>query len=258
MAQRKRKMKILLKFIFASIIVLTFSKSIYGVDIIQPHHPIYFTSGDKENQVKYEISFKCGLWYPFDSGLFLAYRQLAKWDIYDRSSPFKEIDHNPSIFWEKENLLCSDFIRLIPYSHQSNGRDGQESRSMDRYFIEAQYSIGDKFNLGIREKAGAYYAISNKNKDIDHYIGYFETELFFQIRSKYGFLEHERLYAKGEWVHNRLNTKYWFECGLTIRLFTARIQPDLYVQFYNGYAEFMEDYNKKTNALRAGFIFNTN
>lgn len=241
------------KLLFLILLIYT---PVYGNDIIQPLNPIYIVSGDKTDQVKYEISFKCGLWYPFNSGLFLAYRQLAKWNVYDRSSPFKEIDHNPSIFWQKDNTLYSDFIRLIPYSHQSNGRDGQESRSMDRYFIEAQYSIGEKYNLGIREKVGAYYSVSSKNEDIHRYIGYFETELFFQIRSKIGFLEHERIYIKGEWLHNRLNTRYWMECGLSIRLFTARIQPDLYVQWYNGWAEFMQNYKQKTNAIRGGFVFN--
>lgn len=241
------------KLLFIFIFLLS-SMSLFAVETIQSHNPIYFITGNNDNQAKYQVSFKYSLWY--NSGAYLSYTQLSKWNIYDQSSPFKETNYNPGIFWEKENLWKLDLLRIIPYEHKSNGRDGQESRSIDRYFIEVQYSIGDKFNLGIREKVGAYYKVSNKNKDIDHYLGYFQTELFFQIKSKHEFFDHEKIYIKGEWMHNRLNTKYWFETGLSFRIITAYIQPNFYIQYYKGYGEFLLDYNKKTNALRAGLIFN--
>jgi phospholipase A1 len=223
--------------------------------LVESYHPIYFITGfNKDTQTKYRISFKQGLIEPFET-LFLAYTQDAKWNIYDRSSPFKEIAHNPEIFWEIDypnNFI--DVIRIIPYSHRSNGKDGQESRSMDRFFGEMQvsYMLPLFINVGLREKAGGFYAVSSHNKDIKRYIGYFETETFIELKKRHQYVGHERLYFKGEWTH-----KYgWFEAGLSFRIFTSKIQPNFYIQYYRGYAEFLEDYKQKTNAIRAGFIFN--
>jgi phospholipase A1 len=234
------------------ILFLLLPSLLFAVETIQSYKPVYFLAGDNENQVKYQVSFKYALCYPFETGLFFAYTQVAHWNLYDRSSPFKETNYNPSIFWEIENVnQWLDFARVIPYEHKSNGRDGQDSRGIDRYFGEMQISYGQTFNIGLREKAGGYYAISNHNKDIKRYIGYFETEAFAQIKDKHGYIGHEKIYIKGEWTHKY----YWYECGLSIRLFTEKIQPDIYIQYYRGYGEFLLDYNKKTEALRAGFIF---
>jgi phospholipase A1 len=243
------------KFIIFLITVLVLcSSSLFAVDTIQSSKPTYFITGDNQNQTKFQINIDFALIYPFETGLFLSYTQVAKWNIYDQSSPFKDINHNPSIFWQKNNLGYFDFIRIIPYSHKSNGRDGDASRGIDRYFIEAQisYNLFSWLNIGMREKAGGFYAISNKNHDIKRYIGYFETEGFIQVKDKLGYFEHERLYAKGEWTHKF----YWLECGLTIRIFSDKIRPDFYIQWYKGYGEFLLNYNKYTNAVRAGIIFN--
>jgi|WetSurMetagenome_2_1015567.scaffolds.fasta_scaffold44869_3 outer membrane phospholipase A len=228
------------------------SHEVYAVSAqsIETYKPIYFIAGDKENQVKYQVSFKYNLWEK--SGLYLSYTQLSKWDLYDQSSPFRETNYNPSIFWEKENLWKLDLLRISPYSHLSNGRDGQESRGTDRGFVESQISYGDIINIGIREKAGWFYSVSNKNHDIKRYIGYFETEGFMQIKDIHGYIGHEKIYIKGEWTHKY----YWMEIGLSLRLFTSQIQPNLYLQYYRGYGEFLINYNEKTEALRAGFILN--
>ncbi len=245
------------KILFWLITFLILVDPLFAIDTIQSFQPIYFIAGDKTDQIKYQVSFKYALIFPYETGLYLGYTQLSKWNIYDRSSPFKETNYNPSIFYEKiPSLKYLDFYRIGFYEHKSNGRDGQQSRSMDKGYAEIQLSHGKHLNFGIREKVSVYYTVSNKNKDIDHYAGYFETELFVQYFSPHTYIDHERLYIKGEWMHNRLNTKYWMEAGLSFRLLTGNIQPNFYIQYYRGYVEFMEDYNKKTNALRAGLIFN--
>jgi phospholipase A1/A2 len=239
------------------ILFLIYPFLLFAVDTLQSFHSIYFIAGDKTDQMKYQVSFRYALWFPYETGLYLGYTQLSKWNIYDRSSPFKETNYNPSIFYENiPNFEWFDFYRIGFYEHKSNGRDGAVSRSMDKGYGEIQFSHGRHFNYGIREKVSYYYSVSNKNADIDHYLGFFETEAFLQYFSPHTYIDHERLYIKGEWMHNRLNSRYWFEAGLSFRILTGKIQPNLYIQYYRGYAEFLEDYNKKTNALRAGFIFN--
>ena len=224
---------------------------LFSLDAIKPYHPTYFIAGDKVDQVKYQVSFKYGLWYPYESGLYLSYTQISKWDLYEHSSPFRESNYNPSIFWEKEKVWKFDFLRAIPYEHKSNGLGGKDSRSTDRFFGEVQISHGEVFNFGIREKIGGFYAVSRHNSDIKRYTGHFETELFAQIKDKHGYFGHEKLYMKGEWTRKY----YWYEIGFTFRIFTSKLSPHIYVQYYQGYNEFLIDYNKKTQAIRAGFIF---
>ena len=235
------------------LIFLLFTTQVFATNAIQPFEPTYFIAGDKEDQVKYQVSLKYGLVYPYDIGLFFAYTQLARWDLYDKSSPFREINYNPSVFWEKKNIIkFMNFVRISPYEHKSNGMAGSASRGYDRGYVQAQASYGKIFNVGIKEKVSWFYATSKRNHDIKRYIGFFETELFAQLKSKHGYIGHERIYFKGEWTH----TKYWFETGLSFRIFTAKLSPCIYVQYYQGYSEFLFDYDKKTQALRIGLMFN--
>lgn len=222
---------------------------------LQSYEPIYIIAGDKEDQVKFQVSFKYCLLYPFDSGLYIGYTQLSKWDLYDRSSPFRETNYNPNIFWEKNNLWCLDFLRIIPYEHKSNGLAGEDSRGIDRYFVESQISYGKKFNIGIKEKAGGYYAYSHKPKDeysVKRYLGYFKTTLFAQIKDSHSFIGHERISITGEWTKRF----YWYQAELSFRILTTKFSPHVYIQYYRGYAEFLINYYEKSDALRAGLTFN--
>jgi phospholipase A1/A2 len=218
---------------------------------ISAHLPTYILTGDKENQLKYQVNIDHEL--VDNTGLFMSYTMLAKWNIYDRSSPFTFYNHSPSIFWQSKKIGYIDFIRVIPYSHTSNGLAGWESQSMDRYFGEAQISFGEKINFGIREKSGGYYNYSHKEgiPVIRRYLGFFETEFFLQTKSTQGFIGHERLYFKGEFTKKY----YWTESGLSFRIITKHFSPHIYIQKYFGYSEFINEYWKKTNATRIGLLF---
>jgi outer membrane phospholipase A len=244
--------KLLLLILLLPSIIFAINK-IEPAETIEAFQPIYFIDGNHSDQVKYSISFKYKIWFPGDNGLNLAYLQIAKWNIYDRSNPFKEIDHSPMVFYESFPIYkWWDFYRIGFYQHLSNGLDGANSRSIDTGFLETQVSYGKYLNFGIREKVICYYSVSNKNKDYKRYKGNFETEIFIQYKGSHGYIDHERFYIKGEKTH-----KYgWIEIGVSVRILTPDIQPSLYIQYYRGYAEFMIDYNKKINALRAGLIFN--
>ena len=237
------------------ILLLFIPVKLFALEAIQPYLPTYIITGDSnEDQVKYQVSFKYGLLHPYKSGIFLSYTQLSKWDIYSRSSPFKENNYSPGIFWEQQNpYKYFDFLRISPFTHLSNGLDGQDSRSIDRCFIESQVSYGKTINFGIREKVQWFYnfSMSSHNKDYKRYTGNFETEFFIQIKSKRNYLSHEKLYFKDEFT----NKFYWMEIGMSARIITTKIRPHVYIQYYRGYSEFLIDYNKKTEALRIGFIF---
>jgi phospholipase A1/A2 len=248
----KRKIYIYIAIILIVwVVAFILAKKIFAIEAISQYKSTYIIAGDKTNQVKYQVSLKYALVYPYESGVYFAYTQLSKWNVYDRSSPFKESNYQPSIFWEKNNVWYFDTVRIAPYQHCSNGEDGSKSRSIETGFAQARMSYGKRLNIGIDETLTWFYAVSNKNSDYRRYKGNFRTELFLQLKGNGKYLDQEKIYTAFEWTH-----KYgWVECGLIVRLLTAYARPKLYVQYFYGTAEFLENYKDKTNALRAGIIF---
>lgn len=229
---------------------------------MQIYKPNYIIAGDKEDQVKFQISAKYNLIYPSETGLWVAYTQKAFWNLYEDSSPFWEFNHEPELFYifeSKKNMFgvdtgFLDYIQLSPIYHRSNGRDGLESRGMNLYYGEIQVSVGKVYNLGLTAKAFNYYGKSSKNKDIEQYLGYGEGELFFQLKSKnVNYFDKEKIYIRGGGNHE--SKKGWVEGGLKVRLLTTLFQPFLYVQVFHGYGEAMVNYNGKDTAVRVGLTF---
>jgi outer membrane phospholipase A len=271
------------KFFISILLLLIFVQGVYANDgrenPFQPHNDNYFICGDKtDDQVKYQVSLKYALLYPFNIGLYAAYTQTSLWNIFDKSSPFIDSNYNPEVFWEftsGNNLFGNvttgvlDYIRIGFYEHKSNGRDGEESRGWDRCYIKTQLSVGQTVNVGISLKVWYLYNTASRNSDIYEYMGAGEGELFIKLRNERGFLDHEKLYVRGgvggtyfgrevrenenHWGWN--SDKYWIESGLEVRIFSARVQPHLYIQYYYGQNQFLLTYNELTeHAVRVGVI----
>jgi phospholipase A1 len=252
------------------IIIFFISNYLFAFENIKPFNGVYFLTGGKEYQVKWQASFKYKLWFPYTGRWYFGYNQVSQWDVYDRSSPFRETNYNPSIFWEYENLFNGfDYLRLGLWEHISNGKDKQDSRGYDKCFAELQFSKGNFLNIGLRLKVWYYYGISFHNQDIGKYVGNTEGEVFLKLRNSAKYVDHERIYIKGgiggHYFGNEMFStkiyvgkpeKGWFELGFNFRMITENIQPNFYIQWYRGRNEFLINYYKKTNALRAGFIFN--
>lgn len=221
----------------------------------------YFISGKED--VKIRVSAKYNLLYPFNLGIYMGYTEVAFWDIYKKSSPFREFNHNPEVFWlikEGNNIFNNtdlsfiDFIKISPYEHMSNGKDGDASRSIDRTYAELQVSAGGKVNFGLRTKAWCFYGKSRKNRDIDEYIGHGEAELFAAVIGDMGKdFPLYKLYVKGG-VGDSFD-KGWVNAGFIFPIITAYIQPRIMIDIFHGYAESMIDYNKKDTQVRAGTVF---
>ena len=229
---------------------------------MQLYHANYFILGDEQDQVKFQVSAKYNLIYPSNIGVWVAYTQKAFWHLYDSSAPFWEFNHEPEVFWcfeSKKNIFnvdtgLLDYIQLSPWYHKSNGRDGEESRSMNLYYAEIQLSVGQVYNVGVMGKVFAYHDVSSKNKDIEDYLGKCEGMIFFQLKSKtVEYFDKEKIYIKGG--GNVDTKKYWVEGGAKVRLLTTLFQPFLYVQVFHGYGEAMVNYNKKDTAVRVGLTF---
>lgn len=207
----------------------------------------YIIAGNGDDQVKYQMSYKYALLWPFDNTPYFGYTQLAMWRLYDKSAPFKDYNHNPELFYKIGDIRSIQF----GVEHISNGRDGEESRSMNDYYIQSQLSgmIGN-IQIGVIIKGQNYFHVSNQNSDIDDYKGYFSGEFFVQLKNDGKYLDKERLSIKGGG-----NRKWWYEVDLKFRILTSKIQPFLFIQYRDGYAESLLNYSERDRAIRAGFIF---
>ncbi len=134
--------------------------------------------------VKYQISFKQSLFrkaFPQNSYLFLAYTQKAFWNIYRESSPFKEINFNPSIGLGKpiikDNNLKGYLILMV--EHESNGRDSIYSRSWNSISLNYITKIGSNTEVNI--KGWIPFLYKKDNPDLIEYIGISELKITHQI-----------------------------------------------------------------------------
>jgi len=228
------------------------------------HKANFFAIGEEEDaQAKWQLSMKFNLLYPFESGLYFAFTQLSYWRIYDKSSPFIDTNFNPEVFYKFEsgrNIFGNAVIPLIdhvivsPYEHRSNGKDGEDSRSEDKYYGEIQLSVGEVYNVGVRLRGFGYYDVSSKNEDINDYHRNYEAGVFFKVKSKTTqYLDKEEI--RVNWGGDPRNKGY-VQVEAVARILTTYVQPKLFFQYYYGYDEFMKYYNVKTDhTFRLGLSF---
>jgi len=218
---------------------------------METYKPIYWIFGDKENQSKLQLSFQYSILKKYESGLFFGYSQYSAWDLYDQSSPFRNHDFNPEIFLRSKYMLegILDYIQIAPYEHMSNGRDGIDNRSLDRAYLQVQWSTGKRLNVGINAKGYIYYNQAKENKDYRVYTKQYwakifitggeadyehvRGELYFAISGgRKGFQEVGYISKKFPWMNNRL-----------------------FIKFYNGYCSNLLEWQEKEKSVMAGIVF---
>src|SRR3546814_9456676 len=68
----------------------------------------------------------------------LAYTQRMFWDLESKSSPFRNIDFQPELIYITPTVgLTGDIAMTVQAGirHESNGRDGPQSRSINSIYI---------------------------------------------------------------------------------------------------------------------------
>jgi len=237
---------------FTFLFPLTAKEKLPDLSPLEMYKPIYFVTGSRSDQSKFQVSFKYSALKRYNYGIFIGYRQLSFWKIYDRSSPFGSTDYNPSVFLKSKYLPFienwTDYVIISPYEHLSNGRDKEESRSINRFYIQTQRSTGNHIDYGVNIKVFGYYPLSKKNKDYNKYTNYYETKLFVTIGDNLKENVKEELYIKfSGWK------KGFIEGGLISRKLW-KFNTRVYMQLYHGYLESTIKYNEKTTCLRIGMI----
>lgn len=182
---------------------------------------------------------------PFHSFLYLTYTQKSFWNIYAESAPFKDNNYNPGLglgrYIIHDNKLYG--ITCLQIEHESNGKDGLESRSWNMLSISAKYFIN--YRLSVSGKIWLPYVDGGENKNLLDYrgLGYFSIE----------YLSRNQRW----WITADLNPRK--KIGNINSTLTAAYQISknnnlyLYARFFDGKGESLLDFDKHTMNLRFGF-----
>ena len=222
----------------------------------------YFTIGTSigskpsrtNSDVKFQISISQRLTksvLPWHSYLYLFYSQKAMRNVFEESLPFHDLNFNPGIGWSKLIISKGRLVGKVSLilEHESNGRDGEASRSWNKIslsgaaFIDPNIMVHAKYWIPIIDGQG--------NKDILKYSGIYQAGI-------QGITNNKR------WVFDLtfVKRKGWNLNGNIIANVGFRLFPNanqfLMLHYYNGYGENLLDYNKFHSRLRIGLLIRPN
>lgn len=206
----------------------------------------------KENtNVKFQISIAQKLTkstLPWGTYLYLYYTQKVFWNVLQKSLPMTDLNFNPGIGLAKPLFIKDRFVgRLgLQLEHESNGRDGEESRSWNRlsfsgsFMIDPQFVVFGKYWIPIIDGVN--------NKDIARYCGIYQIGWQFQsVNRKVS--TSVTLVKRARW--NIFDYNVIIEGAYR---FSTKSNQYLFAQFYSGYGEGLLDYNRYHCQLRVGIV----
>lgn len=219
----------------------------------------YFIAGTKvpaiptayNSDVKFQISFGIRLTnatLPWNSFLFLTYTQKAFWNVFQESLPMGDIIFNPAIGWAKPFFNHNRYVGKLTLmiEHESNGRDGENSRSWNRVSVSGMAMIDEW--LMVHAKFWIPIVDGGNNKDITKYAGIYQSGLVVTTPNK-------RFSFGVTWVKRgnfKLDFNTIWECSWLI---SKKTNINLFAQYYNGYGEDLLHYKEFRSMLRVGLVF---
>jgi outer membrane phospholipase A len=232
--------------------------------VLSPYEPMYFLAGMRgPNTARFQLSFKYRLFdergalarvVPGLDKMHFGFTQTSLWDIGGSSAPFRDTSYRPALFYYEPQLAVSGGGRHLfglesGIEHESNGRDGERSRSINIAYVRPSWRwfIDDEHYFSIRPKVYAYLE-RDDNTDIGQYRGHVDLDLRYGKRDGWLF---SSVLRKGDGDHRSVQ----LDASYPIRQpFFANAGGYLHFQYFNGYGETLLDYNvRRSSQFRIGF-----
>jgi outer membrane phospholipase A len=227
------------------------------------YEPTYFVVGDRPS-ARFQFSFKYqfidpespfGSSHPWISSLRFAYTQTSLWDLAGSSQPFTDSSYRPELFFARDKLDGVNLLGVKQFglqtglAHESNGRDGDDSRGINTAYVQPVLFYGEEkeFNLRVMPKIYAYLGGNDGNKDIADYRGFVDMRV---IVGKFNGFE---LSALGRLGRDFDKGSLQFDATYPLQAL-GQGTFDLYLQcqYFTGYGESLLTYNQSTQSLRVG------
>lgn len=228
------------------------------------YDPMYFLVGANGGaNARFQLSFKYRLFdrdgsvvrmLPFLEGLHFGYTQTSLWDLSTRSAPFRDTSYRPAFFYQFAVPMAPGSRHRMNWraglEHESNGREGEDSRSINTAFVEVdwRYRFGDGLShIGVAPKVWGYLEKSD-NPDIQRYRGY--GELGLRAGRDDGWLTRVTL-RRGK--SGKGSTQVDVSYPLRQSIFSS-VGAFVHLQYFDGEGETLLDYDRSEHTqFRIGF-----
>jgi outer membrane phospholipase A len=226
---------------------------------VSVYEPVYFlVGGDGGLNAKFQISLRFRLFdnhgrlarrLPWIDDLYLSFSQTSLWDLGDLSKPFTDSSYRPRLFYANYDLarFLDGNLRVgveSGFGHESNGKDGDASRSYNMLYARPTLTFGDPDGLR------AYFAplihnyiAASDNPDIADYRGYVDWLAGFGSKGGLDFWGVLRKGTRSDFGSIELNASYPLS-----KLSGGDLTGWLMLQYFNGYGESLLDYNRKLDS----------
>jgi phospholipase A1/A2 len=222
---------------------------------VMAYKPIYMAYGNQLTKIQF--SFRSQV--IDDKPLNFAYTQIIFWQLSKKSAPFLDATYNPELFYRKkmEGPLFTSLDFGI-WEHNSNGKDGVDSRSYDQSYLRGSFEkdwtrIATVFSV----KFKIIYSNDNTNHDIQDYLGPVDFDMVVLRLLENSILDQAELIL-GLRAGGRYGTELsqgGYQIAATFHIKDLNVNPAFYIQYYHGYAETLINYNQKVDSLRFGLAF---
>lgn len=229
------------------------------------HEPVYFIYGADEPGAKFQLSFKYRLFGDAAdrpeitrNSVQFAYTQRSLWDLEGESSPFQDTSYMPEVFFEHLTPDNPEGIRWLTwlglqagYKHESNGRGGLDSRSMNTVFVRSALALGDLegWRVILEPRVFTYISDMDDNPDMKRYRGYGEMRVIVGKNDDF------ELVAAGRLGSDRRRPTVQLDLTLPLRIKFGDFASYALIQYFHGYGESLLNYQQETESIRAGFSF---
>ena len=228
---------------------------------LSENDPMYFILGAREGySARFQLSFKYRLFdtgagfgreRPWLSGLYFGYTQNSLWDLSSESRAFRDTSYRPHFFWKWDRTDDKTFVDSvrIGLEHESNGRDGARSRSINIAFVRPEWhlELGAGHALQFTPKIYSYLE-REENPDIQEYRGHVDWRVRYD--------------RAGDWVATTVVRRGTSGKGSVLLDLSKRgrdlrfgpIGGYFHLQYFRGYGEDILDYDvRRKSQVRLGF-----
>ncbi len=218
-----------------------------------PFEPVYLSVGWRgDTNAKFQLSFR----YRLAQQLYFGYTQTSVWDLGVTSAPFRDSSYRPTVFYFFNEAGAADpnrdtwFGMAAGVEHESNGKAGVDSRSLNILYLWPIYAITkpERSRLRIAPKIW-YYTSSSGNPDIADYRGFMNLLIVYDMINGFGFLDGLQISAS-----MRKGTEKHYG-SIQVDLSYPLGPGYVHAQYFSGWGETVLNYNQRFKSqIRLGFM----
>ncbi|HEX2495043.1 MAG TPA: phospholipase A [Steroidobacter sp.] len=228
------------------------------------YEPVYLVvGGDGGLNAKFQISLRYRLfddrgplanrWRWLDD-FYLSFSQTSLWDLSKISKPFTDSSYRPRLFYAHYDLARRMHERLrigleAGVGHESNGKQGEDSRSFNMLYVQPTLTFGDVNGLRAYLAALVHnYIADDENPDMHDYRGYVDWRLGLGSKGGLDFWTTLRKGTRSDYGSIEWNASYPLS-----KLSGGDLTGWIMLQYFGGYGESLLHYREKTDSqLRLG------